>query len=228
MRNISDADLSAFARLGWLSQVPVEFRELFLSRCDRLSVETGEAIYNVGDEAGGLYGVVEGQVGIHGTPHGASAALLHLVGPGFWTGECAAATQQTRIIALVARTPARVLRLSRAALLRIAEQDPQTWRYILLMVVQNTARSIAVINALRRESAAERLAATLVNLGAEFDENPSVIRASQDDLGALARLSRGSVNAALTRLERAGLIRRDYGAITLRDPAALASYVDPT
>lgn len=221
-----DLDFSALARRGWLAEVPAGFRAAVLSRCDVLSVAPDEAVYHVGDESGGFYGVAEGQVGVHGAPHGAGATLLHLVGPGFWTGEFAATTQQVRIIALVARTPARVLRLSRAAFLRIAEQDPQAWRHLSVMVVRNTARAIAIINALRRDSAAERLAATLMNLAAEVAETPAVIHASQDDLGALAHLSRGSVNAALSRLEAAGLIRRDYGAVTLNDAAALAHYID--
>ena len=69
-----------------------------------------------------------------------------------------------------------------------------------------------------------RLAATLVNLAAEVDALPAVLHLSQDELGALSRLSRGSVNAALARLERLGLLRRDYGAITLLDVEALAAF----
>jgi CRP-like cAMP-binding protein len=86
-----------------------------------------------------------------------------------------------------------------------------------------------VIAALRRENAAERLAATLVNLAADLPQaeaGGAVVRVSQHDLGALARLSRGSVNAGLARLEAAGLIVRDYAAITLADPSALAAFTD--
>jgi CRP-like cAMP-binding protein len=124
-----------------------------------------------------------------------------------------------------------VLRLPRSALQRIVEKDPLAWRYLTLLVVRNNARAIAVIAALRRDNAAERLAATLVNLAADLppaEAGGTVARVSQQDLGALARLSRGSVNAGLARLEAAGLIVRDYAAITLADPPALAAFTDRT
>jgi len=96
--------------------------------------------------------------------------------------------------------------------------------------VGNNARAVALIAALRRENATERLAATLANLAAELAPgetgDPVVIRVSQQELGVLARLSRGSVNAALARLETAGLIVRDYAAITLADPSALSAFTD--
>jgi CRP-like cAMP-binding protein len=223
-------ETDVFTRIGWLSEVPTEFRTEVLRRCDMLAVEPGAAITKVGDETTSLYGVAEGQIGIHVAPHGGNSTLIHLVGPGFWTGEVGAVAQAPRVIALVARTPARVLRLPRSALQRIVEKDPLVWRFLTLLVVRNNARAIAVIAALRRDNAAERLAATLANLAANLSPGdaarPAVIRVSQQDLGAIARLSRGSVNAGLARLETAGLIVRDYAAITLADPSALDAFTD--
>jgi CRP-like cAMP-binding protein len=223
-------ETDVFARFGWLSEVPAKFRADLLRRCDPLAVGPGEAITRVGDETTSLYGVAEGQIGIHVAPHGGVSTLIHLVGPGFWTGEVGAVAQRPRVIALVARTPARVLRLPRSALQRIVEKDPLAWRYLTLLVVRNNARAVAVIAALRRDNAAERLAATLVNLATELPLGDAgggvVIRVSQNDLGVLARLSRGSVNAGLARLEAAGLIVRDYAAITLADPSALEAFTD--
>jgi CRP/FNR family transcriptional regulator, cyclic AMP receptor protein len=221
---LRDPDLSALHVTGWLSETPEPFRTLVLSRCTLRSAHPGEALYNFGEEAGGLYGIVRGQVGVHGAPQGGAETLFHIVGPGFWTGEFTTLTGQRRVISLAARSPVQVVRLHRADFLRIAEADPQAWRHFSALTVLNTLRAIRIIDALRREDATERLAATLVNLGREQSESPVVLRLSQDELGAMSRLSRGSVNAALGRLEGAGLLRRDYGAITLLDVAALAAF----
>jgi CRP/FNR family transcriptional regulator, cyclic AMP receptor protein len=221
---LRDPDLSALHVTGWLADTPEPFRARVLSRCTLRTLGPGEALYHVGDEAGGLYGVVRGQVGVHGAPQGGSQTLFHIVGPGFWTGEFTTLTGKGRVISLIARTAAHVVRLHRADFQRIAEADPRAWRHFSLLAVQNTLRAVRVIDALRREDATERLAATLVNLAQEQPDSPVVLRLSQDDLGALSRLSRGSVNAALARLEGAGLLHRDYGAITLRDVAALDAY----
>lgn len=217
----SDRERGLFERRGWLSEVPAGFRDEVLSRSDLMSLHPGDAVYRVGDSSTALFGVAEGQIGVHGRAQGDGDTLLHLVGPGFWTGEFAAATNKPRIISLVARTPARVLRLSLAQFQRIAEADPVAWRYLVIMTVASNERTIAVINALRRDNAAERLAATLVNLAREVEGPPALIRASQDDLGGMANLSRGSVNAALATLEARGLIRREYGAVLVADVEAL-------
>jgi CRP-like cAMP-binding protein len=223
---LRDPDLSALHITGWLAETPEPFRALVLSRCKLRTAAPGEALYHVGDEAGGLYGIARGQVGVHGAPQGGSQTLFHVVGPGFWTGEFTTLTGKGRLISLIARTPAQVVRLHRADFQRIAEADPQAWRHFSLLTVHNTLRAIRIIDALRREDATDRLAATLLNLAREQPDSPLVLRLSQDDLGALARLSRGSVNAALARLEGAGLLRRDYGAITLHDVAALAGFAE--
>lgn len=223
---MSSPDLSLLHRTGWLAETPAPFRAAVLSRCTVRSAALGEALYHVGDEAGGLYGVAQGQVGVHGIQHGAEPTLFHIVAPGFWTGEFAALTGQARVISLVARSAVLVARLSRAEFLRVAEADPLAWRHLAVLAVRNTRRTVAIVGALRREGATGRLAATLVNLGAEVGGTPPILHLSQDDLGSLARLSRGSVNAALARLEGAGLLQRSYAAITLLDVAALAAFED--
>jgi CRP-like cAMP-binding protein len=220
----SNCEFDLFERRGWLAEVPAGFRSEVLSRSDLMSLQPGETVYRVGDASTALYGVAEGQIGVHGREQGAGGTLLHLVGPGFWTGEFAAATNKPRIISLVARTRARVLRLSVAQFQRIAEVDPMAWRHLVVMTVANNQRAIAVVNALRRVHAAERLAATLVNLALEVDGKPAVLRVSQDDLGVMANLSRGSVNSALAALEARSLVRRDYGAVLVTDVEALDAF----
>jgi CRP-like cAMP-binding protein len=223
---LRDPDLSVLQTTGWLAETPEPFRAQVLARCLLRSADPGEALYHVGDDQGGLYGILRGQVGVHGAPQGGAETLFHIVGPGFWTGEFTTLTGKGRVISLIARTPVQVVRLHRADFQRIAEAEPHAWRHFSLLTVQNTLRAIRVIDALRREDATDRLAATLLNLAREQPESPVVLRLSQDDLGTLARLSRGSVNAALARLEGMGLLRRDYGAITLHDATALAAFAE--
>ena len=219
-----DPDLSFLFRAGWLADASEGLREAIQSRCSFRTLSEGESLYHVGDEPGGLYGVVQGQIGIHGDQFGAGPTLFHIVGPGFWTGEFATITGQARVISLTARTAGQVVRLTRIDFLRIAEADPLAWRHIALMSSRNVLRALAINGAMRREKPTERLATTLVNVAAEFSGDPCVLRVSQEDLAAMIRMSRGSVNAALARLESAGLLRRDYGTITLHDVATLAAY----
>lgn len=221
-----DLQLSSLFRSGWLADASDELRDAIQARCSYRAVSEGESLYHVGDETGGLYGVVQGQVGIHGDQFGSEPTLIHIVGPGFWTGEFATITGQSRIIALTARTTGQVVRLTRSDFLRIAEAYPLAWRHIALMSSRNNQRAMAINGAMRREKPTERLATTLVNLAAELSGDAAVLRVSQEELAAMIRMSRGSVNAALARLESAGLLRRDYGTITVLDVAAIAAFED--
>ena len=49
---------------------------------------------------------------------------------------------------------------------------------------------------------------------------------SQEEIGQLVGLSRQRVNQALQRLEQAGLLRIDYGGITVLDLAGLREFED--
>ena len=221
-----DLDPSVFQSTGWLAQTPSAFREAVLSRCDLIQVSPGEALYHAGDEAGGLYGVVEGEMEAHLHPHGDAPTLLHILRPGFWTGEFATATGQPRLIALVARTECRVLRLTRAEFLRLAEENPLAWQFLAQLAIQNLVRTVGIITALRHDRAPARLALTLANLARETGARPAVLHLSQAELGVMAQMSRGAVNAALAQIEARGLIRRDYAAVTVPDPEALVRFAD--
>lgn len=219
-------DVSILRRRGWLARTTPDFAEAVLARSDLIVLNPGEALYQAGDPAGGLFGLLEGQVEVHALPRGDVPTLMHVCGPGFWTGEFSTVTGGARLIALQGRVQSRIMRLSRAEFLRIADNNPQAWQQLMLLVVHNLALSIAVIEALRRDNLTERLAMTLVNLAGEIAERPAVIHVSQNDLASLAHMSRASVNAALARLRDRGLVRYAYGTVTVTDLGGLSVYQD--
>jgi hypothetical protein len=51
-------------RKGWLSQTPASFQRAVLDRCLLERFETGTPIYSIGDEPGGMYGIVSGSLAI--------------------------------------------------------------------------------------------------------------------------------------------------------------------
>jgi CRP/FNR family transcriptional regulator, cyclic AMP receptor protein len=209
----------------WLSQTPPDFQDQMLAKCDLLHFEAGEPVYEAGDEPGGLFGVVEGRIELHLPVHDEGPTLAFIGSPGFWAGDLAAVTGRPRRIAIVAGSDCQLLRLPRAELLRIASNDPTVWRHIAVLLALNLAKAIDTVDALSRSDPAARVAATLLNLVEDDIAGPPIISASQLDLGALARLSRSAVNAALKGLEREGLICRRYNSIEVTDVTALRQFV---
>src|SRR5690606_3069718 len=54
-----------FSRNGWFSRCPARLREALVAHAQVTTVEAGRWIYDTGDEAHGLYGVLSGSVTTH-------------------------------------------------------------------------------------------------------------------------------------------------------------------
>ncbi len=135
-------------------------------------------------------------------------------------------TGNVRRIATVARPACTLLRLPRADMNLMIRDDPRVLQHFSALVSRNLNLAIDIINALKRDDAAERLAATLLNHVDDASAQRWTVRASQSDLAAIAGLARSSVNAALGELERRGLLARRYAALELMDVPALRRFTE--
>lgn len=212
-------------RKGWLSSTPDEFQRTVIARGDVLSLRTAESLYHAGDDPGGIYGLIKGHVELHLMARGHHPTLAHIAGPGFWVGDFAAIQGAPRRFSTVTRGDCTVLRLSRPEIQRICKDDPASWRFLAQLAVTNLGVTLDFAEMLRRADSTARVAAALAILSEEDAPGHHVVAASQADLAAITRLSRGMVNAALNGLEQRGWIERRYGGVTVNDPAALADFV---
>jgi CRP-like cAMP-binding protein len=215
-------------RTGWLADTPPDFRDLVLHACDVLCFKATERIYEDGDNAGGIFGVVAGALEVHLPWRGSRSTLSHIGGPGFWTGAGTAITGAPRRVTIAARASSCLLRLPRAAVVEITRNDPSTHVYFSALNARNLFLAIDIVNALKCTDALERVTATLLNLvGCDSAKQP-VIHASQSDLASIAGLGHSSVSVAVTNLERRGWLRRRYAAIEITDLTALQRSVEIT
>lgn len=212
-------------RNGWLATVPRAIQDEITGRCDLLPVETGAVLYHAGDDAGGLYGVIEGRLEVHLPAHDGGPTLAHIVGPGFWLGDTAAVDGRPRPLSVVAGSASQLLRLPRQELLRVIHGHPSTWQYLAQLLARNSYKSFEIIAALRRSTPVERVAAALCNVMDSHFDAPSGVQASQSDLAAMTQLGRSSVNTALRTLEAQGLVRRGYASIEVVDLGVLQRFV---
>ena len=78
---------SPLARFGWLAHVDADFRSFLLRTLQIREVSEGQTITHAGDDVGGLYAVVEGQIAFLAT-FGLNAAVINYMGyPGSWWGQ---------------------------------------------------------------------------------------------------------------------------------------------
>ena len=206
---------------GWLARMPPAFREQVLTSCDFLRLKAGQAVYEVGDEAGGIFGVASGRLGLHVPALGEEPTLSFVGGPGFWAGDLAAVAGIARRISLVACCDTEVLRLSRASMIRLATTDPAAWLHFAELMAANFETSLATIGMLRRADPIARMASLLLNLAGR-QQRAHKLTMSQTDLAAMAAVSRTTTNNALAELEKRSLLRRGYGSIIILDHEGLA------
>lgn len=211
---------------GWLSTTPSDFQDRLLSRCDLLTLDAGQVAFRAGDDAGGLFGIVEGRIELHLDLKSDDPTLGYICGPGYWVGDNATIARRRRRLTMVAGSVGcQALRLPRAEMLRMTQYDPGEWRYFAELLARNYLNAMDVIDALKRSDPVERVAATLCNLLDGSSDGQNTVNASQSDFGSLTQLGRGTVNAALNSLEKKDLVRRRYGSIEIPSVSALREFV---
>ena len=218
---MSEDDVETICRTGWLSLQPEPFRQEVLRRSSVRTYASGEAFYHLGDEGGGIFGLISGLMTVTTAPGMALPRLIHIGASGSWTGEGPFLSGQPRRLTLRAGEPSRVLHLPLDAMESIAEKDPQAGRRFGLISLINVDTLLRVIHDLLLTDADRRIAALLLRLGA--DGRP--IPLTQTEVGEMSCTTRKQVNFALKRFGRDGWVAHGYRSVTLTDAAALRSFV---
>jgi CRP/FNR family transcriptional regulator, cyclic AMP receptor protein len=214
----------AFLRsVTWLADAPVQFQDQVLAKCDMVRFKKSDLIYDAGDEASGLFGVVEGYLELHLPAPGVAATLSYIGGPGSWFGDIAAVTGEPRRITIAAGTDCQLLRLPRLEIVRMTANDPALWRQFLLLLVSSNVKLMSLIWALKQDDPVKRVACLLLILSEE-DLSRTGIAASQWNIAEMSDLGRSKVNAALKALEGRGHIRRRYGSIQVANATGLRDF----
>jgi CRP-like cAMP-binding protein len=189
-------------------------------------VGAGEHFISRGDRIDAWHGVVGGLIKLSTISNEGKSTSLHGVPTGGWFGEGSLLKRVPRQYDAVA------LRASKIALMPIATFD---WlietnlafnRFLIAQLNERLGLFIATVEHDRLLSPDGRIAqaiATLFN-PVLFPPTAALIQISQEELGNLAGTSRQRVNQALQVLERAGLLRVEYGSIQVTNLAGLRAF----
>jgi CRP/FNR family cyclic AMP-dependent transcriptional regulator len=212
---------------GWLSLQPGEFQRRLLTVADCCHVPPGTHIYEIGDPPDSVFALVDGELSILRPSDDFTLQLVHVARPVWWVGEAAVITNTPRRATLVARQESVVLRVSRAAIEQMAAEQPDVWRRIAQITVSHLDTALSLITGLSTGDARSRVALALHRLASldhETGTNSAVVSVSQQELGAMTRLSRNAVGPIILELETAGLVVHRYRRIEILDIAALARF----
>lgn len=222
----SDAERRILRR-GWLAAQPDPIRSAVLERCRLLHVEDREFLFHAGDGPGGIYGIVSGGIGVHVPAANDETTLVHIGRCGLWFGYGPLVRGGQRSLTFSVMEPSCLFHVALPALQEISGLSPSHQRAILGVTEYGMDAAISIVGSLTIRNPACRVAATLLRIMPEDDEDGPrrELVLKQADLGEMTSLDRRVVNRILRRMEMRGWIALSYGRIAVINPAALTELV---
>lgn len=189
----------------------------------------GDWIYGATEDAGGLFGVIEGTVRLYASLSRGENLLLDLMGRGTWFGQIGLLRDGRRLVTAVAAQNTSALLVPRRALLQLLRERPEFVDSVLRLDLEHFQYMLRAHSEVLSLGPRARIAGRLQALAERIPPGAATrIAVSQADLAEMVGLERKTVHRALKDFERRGLIRNSYGAIEICSRHGLAQIRDET
>ncbi|NBB71686.1 MAG: helix-turn-helix domain-containing protein [Alphaproteobacteria bacterium] len=206
---------------GWLAGQPASFQREVLERSRIRRYGRGETVIRRGEPAGGIYGVIGGNVEYRLAGHDDEEhpALFGL--PGAWFGGTSvlSGTPQEMTVALGA--PAVVAQFPASAFELVVGRDPAAWRRFATLAARECELLVRLHADLKPAGGQTRIASRLLGL---LDNDPcgfarpgQELALTQWALAEMSAVSRHTVNRFLVKLRGEGVLSVGYGRIVVHD-----------
>jgi CRP-like cAMP-binding protein len=206
-------------RAEWLRQGGPELVEAFLAHGRVLRLAPGQWVQAEGDDETGVLVLLEGVLQIYCQAPGDREVLISQLPQGAALGQTTRFGGGPRLVTAISQSESRILQVSDRALSRIAQASPRVWEAVaalLYLQLRNLLEMVAELAALPPRQRLARRLELMTRTAADGG-----LEVTQQALGEMVGLTRKTANAHLAAFERAGLIRRAYGVLTVLDRAGL-------
>lgn len=212
---------------GWLAACPPDFARAILQAGMVRHVPPGDSFNIAGDEEGGIWGVAAGQAGLFSGVNSPGAPLCLLLLPGDWGG-IGPLFASPRLSTCVAQVPSSVVHVPLRSLHRLLADRPAWWEPIAQLAFRLAVQYGRMLVDLQIPASRARLAAVLLNISrlrATGSEGPA-LTLTQEELGALANLSRHPTSVFLKAFEQQKLVSLGYRSLRVVDAAGLRAIAE--
>lgn len=190
------------------------------------SYRTNECIFVRGDPFEYWTGVVTGLARMGIVSRGGKATSFAGLTEGAWFGEGSVLKNEARRYDVVALRDTRLALMDRSTFLWLFENSVGFNRFLVGQLNERLGQFIGLLEYGRTLDATARLARSVASLF-----NPILypgltrhLEITQEEIGALSGMSRQNANRSLKRLQDEGLLRLEYGGVTIVDLDRLRSY----
>ena len=210
----------------WVSGLtPEQRRRIEIDTVVR-TVDKGGYVCRKGKPANHWIGVIDGLVKLATMSVDGKLTTFTGVPSGGWFGEGSLLKDEPRRYDAIALRDSLIAYVPRATFSWLLDNNNQFNRFLLLQLNERLGQFIATVEFDRLLDPTGRIAHCLAGLfnPTLYPGTGTVLKISQEEIGHLVGLSRQRVNYSLKALEQAGLVRVEYGGVTVLDPEGLRRF----
>jgi len=170
-----------------------------------------QILFSQGDLADAVFYIQKGKVKVTVVSEQGKEAVVAILGPDEFFGEGCLAGQARRIANVAAMTDAVIMRLEKAAVVRVIHQEPAFSEMFIAHLLARAIRVEADLVDQLFNSSEKRLARMLLllaNFGKEGNPEPMIAKISQETLAEMIGTTRSRVSFFMNRFRKLGFI--DY------------------
>ena len=190
------------------------------------TLPVGVPVCRKGEPVEHWIGVIDGLVKMTSvTPEGKTTTFLGVTSGG-WFGEGSLLKDRARKYDVVTLRESVVAYMPRATFEWLLDTSIDFNRFLLMQLNERLGQFIAMVEYERLLETDARVARSLASLfnPVLYPEQAEEIQLSQEEVGYLTGISRQRANQALQVLEKAGLLKVEYGRIRILDLDGLRSF----
>jgi CRP-like cAMP-binding protein len=190
------------------------------------SYRPGESIFLRGDHFEYWTGVVSGLVRMGTVSRGGKAMAFTGLTSGAWFGEGTVLKKEARRYDMVALRETRIALMEQVTFFWLYENSVAFNRFLVTQLNERLGQFIGLVEYGRTLDVTARLARSIASLFNPilYPDLSRHLEITQEEIGALSGISRQNANQCLKRLEKEGLLRLEYGGVTILEIERLRSY----
>ena len=211
---------------AWSRELTEQEIEIARAGISEKSCRANEFIFMRGDNFQYWTGIVTGLARMGIVSRGGKAASFAGLTAGAWFGEGTVLKNELRRYDVVALRDTRLAMMDRRTFVWLFENSVGFNRFLVGQLNERLGQFIALLEYGRTLDATARLARSIASLFNPilYPELTLHLEITQEEIGALSGISRQNANQCLKRLEREGLLRLEYGGVTIIELDRLRHY----
>jgi len=211
---------------AWSSELTGREVEAARAGVTERTFQPNEFICMRGDRFDYWTGVVSGLVKVSNVSRGGKAISFTGLTSGAWFGEGSVLKNEPRRYDAVALRETRLAIMDRATFLWLFENSVAFNRFLVAQLNERVGHFMGLLEYGRMLDATGRVARCIASLFNPilYPDKTRHLEITQEEVGALSGMSRQNANQCLKRLEKEGMLRLDYGGLTILDLEGLRHY----